>query len=222
MIIIHGDFVEKSYPALDKYLPGASQLHYADTTPTQIRQFISNTDLFGHQPWIVIHGLLSAQKSQKKTAIIDLILDHPQSKVVLYEIKKIPVREIPKGNGVLVQEYQPHNHLFSFLDSVYPGNYIQSKSLLDKTLKHHEIDMVFYMLLRHIKKLVIYIDNPNKQKMAPFIAKKLGAQSRQFGLSTAVTFWNTLIDIDIHRKQGRLSTSFDESINLALLELSFH
>ncbi|GAI75303.1 unnamed protein product, partial [marine sediment metagenome] len=188
----------------------------------QVLQSLESSSLFGQEKLIVIEGLFSRIKSKEKDSIIKYLKKEKISPDLIFwerkEISGTTLRWLPKEWQY--QVFKTPTIIFKFLDSLRPGNQTQILGLLLNSIKKDSAEMVFYMLARRIRELIIASDiGKEGLKGAPWQIGKLMSQAKNFTLEQLTTVYGKLLEIDIDIKTGRSFMPLDWHLDLLIVDL---
>lgn len=136
--------------------------------------------------------------------------DKHEGSLLIYFNKSIPAiikRKLPKSTEY--EEFKLPQKLFSFLDTVYPGNAKRSVQILHDVLETNPVELVLAMLSRQLKDLYLL---KNGALNAPDWKKsKLNNQLNKFKENTLETLISNLSEADVKSKTGKgdLTTLLD-------------
>jgi hypothetical protein len=133
------------------------------------------------------------------------------------EVGKLAIKKFPKDLNE--EKFELPQELFKFLEIVYPGNFKQTISFLDRLTKDQPIELVFTMLARHIKDLYWVLADEQTLTYPSWRMGKLKSQGTKFGLEKLKNLISEFSNIDIQTKtsQANLRQSLDFTL-LANLE----
>lgn len=181
--------------------------------------------LFGSQRAIFIEGFLE-RKGKEFLEIASYLKSQQSSDIVLWEGKELskPTLSIfPKANVTL---FVLPKTLFSFLETIRPGNGKNLVSSFQKVLKQTEPELVFYMIVRQFRLLLALSDTVSKPRiideatrLAPWQKERLKRQALLFTQDKLKKIYDYLYKIDVSQKTGRTSLSLAQNIDIFLLDL---
>ena len=188
----------------------------------QVLQALESSSLFGQEKITIIEQLFSRPKSKEKEDIIKYLKKETISHdLVLWEKKEISgttTRWLPKEWNF--QSFKTPTIIFKFLDSIKPNNQKQMLTLLKQSIKKDSSEMVFYMLARRIRELIIGLDlGKEGLKGAPWQVGKLMHQAGNFSIEQLIKLYAKLLDIDIDIKTGRSFMPLDWHLDLLVVDL---
>lgn len=187
---------------------------------TTLKQSLEARSLFGQEKLVIIENLLS-QKQDKK---ILKYLKEVQLEVdlILWEKKEIGKTILsllcPPATPRL---FKPSQFLFKFLESVKPGNHKIMLYLLTESLKNEEPELIFYMLVRQFRNLLLIKDLGRKgvSEMADWQKSRLEGQAKNFELSKLISIYKQLLQIDYQQKTGQNVFNLVKTLELFLVNL---
>lgn len=185
------------------------------TNLTEVKQACESKSLFGEKRLIVVENFFNQLRSKQKNEIQSYFKNlTTEVDIIFWEKKAITsaqLRQIPANTKVLFFKVEPI--IFKFLDSLFPGNLKRSLNLLKQCYQKDSPEMIFYMLCRQIRLLILARDLGKKglTPMPFWMQNKFLSQSRRFSLDKLLGLHRHLLKIDFEQKTGR-----------AIMSLSFH
>lgn len=189
---------------------------------SQILQALESSSLFGQEKLIIIEQLFSRPKSKEKEEIIKYLKKEKISPHLIFwekkEISGTTTRWLPKDWQY--QIFKTPVSIFKFLDSIKPNNQKEVLTYLHQSIRKDSPEMVFYMLARRIKELIIALDlGKEGLKGAPWQIGKLMHQAGNFSLEQLKSIYAKLLDIDIDIKTGRSFMPLDWHLDLLMINI---
>ncbi len=119
------------------------------------------------------------------------------------------LKKLPKTTNI--EKFDIPVLLFKFLDSFFPGNSINSISVLHELLKTEPIELVFALLARHVRDLYWALEVSDSLPYPSWRSQKLKSQAAKFGKLKLTKIIKLLVNADIESKtsQSLLSQSLD-------------
>lgn len=187
---------------------------------TQITQALESNSIFGQKRLVVIENLLSAARSAEKEKNLNYLKQTSPENLILWEGKKIDGRILAhfKAKAIL---YDLAPIIFRFLDSLAPGNQRNSIWLLHQCLAKDPPELVFYMLGRQIKSLILAADLGLRglSGMPEWKKSKIISQAKKFGLDKLLKLYRVLLNIEYQQKTGQTPFSLTSQLDLFLATL---
>ena len=197
----------------------------------QVLQALESSSLFGQEKLVIIEDLFNRPKSKEKEAIIKYLKKETiVPDLIFWEKKEISgttTRWFPKDWQY--QIFKTPVSIFKFLDSIKPSNQKEMLTFLKESIKKDSPEMVFYMLARRIRELVIALDLGKRGlKGAPWQIGKLISQAGNFtqhqedagqALGQLKSIYAKLLDIDIDIKTGRSFMPLDWHLDLLIADI---
>ncbi len=185
-----------------------------------LRQALEPSSLLGGSSLIVIENLFSGRLSKEKQKIIDYLKKALPQNLIVWEGKKVDGRMLSfLKTGVLKFDLTPL--IFHFLDSFFPGNTKNSLTLLHQCLEQEPPEIVFFMLARQIKQLILAADLGQKglKQMDNWRAEKLIRQAQKFTLIKLMKIYRQLLKMEVLQKTGRIPFSLSYQLDLLVASL---
>lgn len=226
ILVFHGDNAKESRLLLQKEVStsreAGHEIRELDGTKILVKDLgstLSTASLFS-QETLVIENLLSRLRSKEKDLCLDLLAKYTGEKqLLLWDKKSVTKAVLTKlGKNVKVSESKSPQLLFTFLDSVLPGNTKRALTLLHELSRTTEDILIFTMLARHIGSLIM-VDSGTNLKFAPWQIGKLKSQAKAWGSSSLVAFHDALINLDYQIKTGATKQSYLDHLDILLLSL---
>lgn len=167
-------------------------------TLADIKEALASDTLLGGNRMVVIENLLGGQKSAEKTKISSYLKTGKyDSALLIWEDKEIKgMASFPNAE---VNCFRLHPVIFHFLESLRTGNSQETLKLLGTLKTEADAEMVFYMLIRQFRLLIMAKDEA-LETMPPWQRQKLLGQSRHFTHEKLVKIYRELLDIDFKQK----------------------
>ncbi|RJQ37868.1 hypothetical protein C4559_03015 [Candidatus Microgenomates bacterium] len=225
--LIHGDDAASSRKYLneekqksnDSSAFGGEKLTLSDLT-----QVIEGGGLFSDEKNIFIEDFLKRKPGTEFNEIIALVEKNSKSiNIYFWESKELTKKQTSLFKSPKIMLFKFPQYVFSLMDSIKPGN---GKNLLAMLYQNKNIDieLIFYMLIRQIRLLLVLSDNSNEQidevkRMAPWQKSKLQKQSSFFSVDELKNIYKKLYEIDLAQKTGNLNLSLEQTIDILLLDI---
>ena len=183
-------------------------------TLADIKGSLSSNTLLGGNRLVVIENLLGGQKSAEKAKVISYLKeDKYDSDLLIWEDKEI------KGMATFLKAevicFRVDQIIFQFLESLRPGNSQETLQLLGTLKTQGDAEMIFYMLIRQFRFLVMAKDNA-LDSMPTWQKQKFLSQSRNFSQENLQKIYRDLLDIDFKQKTSGDPYSLDSRLDLLM------
>jgi DNA polymerase III delta subunit len=227
--VIHGDnikasrelFFTKKQNEKDSVL-----LNGPTTNITDLAQALHGKELFADANVVFIEELFSKKKKGKDLEqLTSYVKDNStDSQVILWESKSLTKREIDSLGNVTEKKFDFPKEIFTFLDSIKPGNSKAAIQFFHKTIEIEEPEFALFMIIRHIR-ILLGLNAPEGheidevKRLAPWQIKKLETQAKLFGNELLINFYQKLFVIEKNMKTGKLSLSLESHIDFLLSSL---
>ncbi len=187
--------------------------------PRDLDTSLATASLFS-QETIVIEGLLSRVKSRDKDTCIQLLADYEGDKnIFLWDKKEITKPNLAKlATKAKISLSKAPTALFTFMESIEPGNAQRALSLMHEVVSGTEDIIVFTMLARQISYLII-IKTATSPKFSPWQIDKLRVQASKWSDKQLNNFISELLKIDFAIKSGATKLSYTDHLDILLLNL---
>lgn len=223
---LHGENIVKSRQALMEIINQSREngleveiLNGQQLTLDQLRPALSSGSLFGSGKLVVVENLFSSPSSKRKEKLIEYLkkakLDQD---LVLWEGKEIKGK-LPVNFSAF--PFKLPAIIFNFLDSLKPGNQLESLRLLEDVKVSDEEEMIFYLLVRQIRYLVLAKDLGEKglNELQSWQKNKFLSQAESFSLAQLISINQKLLEIDHQQKTSQSPLSFASSLDLLVASI---
>jgi len=224
MLILHGENKERSRAILNgkiKQFEGeVIKLEGEKINLTDLKQATESRSIFGKEKLIVIFNLFSRPPGKEKQKLIEYCRKENPRNLIIWEGKKVDGRILSHFASAQIEQFNLPPIIFRFLDSLSPTSKKPSLILLHQCLTQETPEIVFYMLCRHIKDLIIAADlgKEGLNEYPSWKKEKLVRQAKKFSLKKLIDLYQKLLEIDYQQKTG--NTSFSLVFRLDLLVTS--
>lgn len=190
---------------------------------TEIKQACEAKSLFGAGRLVIIERFYARPRSHEKTVINRYFQNLPASiDLIFWEEKQLTpsqLKILPQQVKIYLFKIQPV--IFKFVDSFYPGNPRTSLNLLGQCLRVEAAEMIFYMLCRQVRLLILAKDSGKKGLTGlPFwMQNKFLRQSRRFSLEQLLAIHQKLLITDYEQKTGLSLMPLDFQLDLLVASL---
>lgn len=179
---------------------------------------LATASLFSQES-LVIENLLSRLRSKEKDACLALLANYTGDKnIYLWDKKEITKPNLSKLPKAKVSLSKAPTALFTFLESIEPGNAEVALKLLHDVIQSTEDIIVFTMLSRQLSYLIT-IKSATSPKFAPWQLGKLRSQASKWTDKQLEHFLAELLKIDFAVKTGATKLSYADHLDLLLLNL---
>lgn len=223
---LHGENIVKSRLALMEIINQSREnglevetLNGQQLTFDQLRPALSSGSLFGTGKLVVVENLFSSPKSKRKENLIDFLKKAKlDQELVLWEGKEIKGK-LPANFSVL--PFKLPAIIFNFLDSLKPGNQRESLRLLEEVKIKEDEEMIFYLLLRQVRFLLLAKDlgENGLNELQSWQKRKFLSQAESFSLEQLKRINQELLKIDYQQKTSQSPLSLASSLDLLVASI---
>lgn len=188
-------------------------------SPKDLETALASASLFS-QTSLVIENLGSRPLSGDKKKAIALVAEYSGEKnILLWEKKELTKTQVSAfGKGVIAKSSKTPAVIFTFLDSLKPGNTRGALTLLHETAKSAEEGFIFIMMSRHMADLLV-AKSGDSSKLIPFKRSRLISQASAFPAGILKDIHTQLLEIDRAVKTGKTKLSYLDHLDLLLVSL---
>lgn len=229
LTVIHGDDINSSrnfFLSVKIKYADAPSLEGDKLTLTDIAQVFASNGLFTMSRTVFIEQLLAKRKKSKELAEIIRSLKQFSSSHEIYlwegkEVEKSTLQEFSKDE---IRQFKLPQTLFTLLDNLKPKNGKQLLSLFHQTTTTTEVEMVFFMLVRHIRVLIALKHREDTsidevKRLAPWQITKLQKQAGLFKNEELLLLYERLFAIEVTQKTGTLRSPLIYTIDFLLVSI---
>jgi len=188
VIILHGDYLTKSYTRLTKFIEIAKSRGWEivedviETTPS----------LFDHERLFVFRGYQKLSKDDIKN------LSKFPGTLVIYQEGVIPalfLKNLPKDTKI--ERYDLPKLIWNFLDN-------PNVKMLHQVIKHEPVEFVFAILAKRFRDLYWVATDPKTLPYQDWQISRLKKQAEKYTTRRVVQIINELSKIDIDAKTSKV------------------
>lgn len=225
LTIIHGENHFSSRQTLDQIKKSQSgeNLEIIDASSLSLTKFIQMVEggsLFGEGKVIIIENLLSQKIKENGQIFKYLRKMPPEVNCTLWEpkeISKTTLANFPKAKILL---FKLEKQIFNFLESLKPGNSGKSLALFHLALKSDEPEMIFFMIVRQVRRLLlIKTQSSFLDSISPWQEKKIRFQAESFTVNQLEKAYHDLLSIDYSIKSGQSAMDLTGRLDMFLITL---
>lgn len=206
IVILHGDYSIKSYGRLQTFIKEARKRDWSvknvGDKSNNISEALSSQELFGKKRFLVIEDYdLMRQKDIK---YINKHKDELDLTLIIYKNKNLSKTKINKIKNVdKVEVFELPKLIWSFFDSIYPGNTRDIIKLFHEIIKKDPPEFIFAMISRHFRDLYWSTLEGSEKEFPSWRYQKLRNQAKKFDKDKLKKFINNLAKIDIKVKTSK-------------------
>lgn len=188
---------------------------------TELTQALESQSLFDQSRLVLVENLFGRRPSQEKETILNYLKKNQPQNLLIWEGKKIDGRVLTAFLKARIQRFDLTPFIFQLVDSLTPNQPKKSLNLLKLCLKQDSGEMVFYMLARQVKLLLIAKDlgTEGLKRMASWQQNKLLNQAKNFTFPQLLKLHQSLLKIDYQQKTGRTPFSLASQLDLLIASL---
>lgn len=225
--LLHGDNIAASRNALYLYKSNAvspTSLRGGEFTLTDLVQIFEGGQLFSESKNIFIDDFFGRiKKGPELQAYAEyLSIQANQHTIVIWESKVLTKTQLALFKSTSTELFKLPTTLFTFLDSIKPSAAKSILPLAQKAASDAGEEMVYAMLIRHIRLLLAILANAEieeAKRLAPWQKIKLQKQASLFSEKQLLSLFEKLLLIDKERKTGNNAQSLSASIDFFLLQI---
>lgn len=225
MLIFHGQNTvisrKKLLEKIENFPGEIVRLEGGKLTLTELKQALESSSLFGQERLTVIENLFSRRPGKFKEEILKYLKESKPINLLIWEGKNIDGRTLKPFGLSNCLKFTISPLIFKFLDSFNPENKKMSLILLRQCLKDTPAELVFFMLSRHVRYLVIAADAGGKGliEFPSWRKQKYIFQAKKFGLKKLISLYHELLVIDFQQKTSKGPLTLSAQLDLLIANL---
>lgn len=123
-------------------------------------------------------------------------------------------RELKFSKTGKIKEFKPDQNIFKLLDLIYPGNLNMFISRLNSLSRIADENFIFFMLLRHIRNMILINEDKLPPRMQSWQIYKFKKQLKYWKRENLVNFYQALFKIEMASKTSTSPFSIKESLEI--------
>lgn len=221
LTLLHGDDIVSSRKVLEEIKLGHTEgealvLDGRRVSLSDLKQALESLPMLGSSRLVILEHFFSSRPSKEMFSY--LASGEFSSDLIIWEGKQISKEAIKKFRSrIKVRLFKTPAIVFQFLDQISPKNKKGSLLTLQKTLKSSPQGLVFYLLVQHIRKLLLIKSGQVPQGIQAWKLRKFQSQAKLFTLNSLRKLYQKLLLVDIAQKRGE--ERFDLAGELEMLVL---
>ncbi len=222
--ILHGEDIVKSRKRLTEIIEEANrekkEIIYFEgekVSLEEIRSALESNSLFEKSRLVVI------ENPKNKPEIFDYLKNYSmrekeESDLILWISEEVDEKILPNAER---EFFKPSSLIFSFLDSLFPGNFQKSLKILSQLKESEEPEMIFNMLIRQFRFLILARDlgEAGLPNQPHWRKQKFLNQAKKFTLEKLFAIYQMLLEIDFSQKTSTNPYSLPSYLDLLVLEI---
>jgi len=223
--VFSGEDIISSRKAFLEHLDGLKNEDYEtvkingkDATEETLILHSSPNSLFGPKKLLAIDNLLSGKKFKENEKILKMLFSL-QCIIVIWENKDFTKADQLKYPDFTFKNFKLPQVLFTFLDSIVPGDTKNNLRLFEETIESIDPSYLFLMLIRQVRLLILASDKNDILKLAPWQKGKLQKQAHFFTLEKLKEIDQKLLRIDFAQKTSQTPFPLEHQLELLLTEI---
>ncbi len=194
-------------------------------TAPELELTLTAQELFESNRVIIIDAVHSLPVGKRRSGLIARLSEFRSqtTQLILVESKMLTPTQLKVFGQAKVLTCKLPKTVFAWLDGLgLSSDQTKQLTLLNQAIHDASPEQVFYLLIRHIRLLVIVADGGadqlSNQELPAFARSKMLAQARRIGLDQLVRLYQKLLEIDLGVKTGRSLLTLDQQLQQLVLE----
>jgi len=224
--VFHGDSLVMSRKAFLEALEAAKNerkevvhLEGKNLTVNGLTVALESKSLFKDDKSIFIESLLSLTKSKEKEKLLEILQKNNHLEIYLWEPREIPKTLVDQYVDFHLQIFKLPAIIFKFLESLRPNNTQNLLDLFHQALAQDEPEMIFALLIRQIRLLILALEGEKYLTGAPWQKSRLLIQAKYFSKEKLKELFQKLLLIDYQQKTSQTPFDLSSSLDLFLTEI---
>lgn len=226
--LLHGDHLEISRRRLNELKVAVSgrelrQLDGRILDETALVQAVTSDSLFSGQITVIIENLFG--RLGRKTKLIEklaqtIVSASGQTDIIIWEDREVGTTVVKNlGPKAKIEVFKFPVVIFQFLDSLKPGGFKQSLDLFTQVLESDPPELVFVMLVKRVRQLVMLADGVKPADLQSWQAGRLTTQARAFNIEKLLALHKGLLSLEYKYKTGATPFNLQELIDQWIMEI---
>jgi len=227
ILLLHGDNLVSSRDNLKELVDQAKgkgqeliRLNGLIVKPEDLIQALDSASLFMQTRVVVIEELFSRPKSFEREQIFKFLKNLSANVELIFwekkELGKLVLNDLPQGTQIKL--FKTPVLVFKFLDQLSPQTKNKALELYHQLLKQTPVELVFYMICRQIRLLLLAGDR-QMTSGPPWMIGKFSKQASLFSKDKLLTIYRELFRIEKSIKTGKTQMPLDWHLDLLILSL---
>ena len=218
---IHGENIVRSRQVLTEIIEKSREKEekVESLNGPQQQTPLGSSSLFEEGKLVVIENLYSSPKSKRREELIDFIKKNDfENDLILWERKEIRRKMSVKFK---VEIFKLSTAVFKFLESLKPGNQTESLRLLSEIKRKESGEMIFYLLVRQVRFLLLAKDLGEKglKELQSWQKRRFISQAKHFTFDQLKKLHQHLLEIDFKQKTSGSPFSLTSELDLLVASL---
>ncbi|MBN1168395.1 hypothetical protein JXA63_00740 [Candidatus Woesebacteria bacterium] len=202
IILVHGDNLQKSYERLGKFIDSAKKREWVVerfNANDKIQDILVSQSLFGEKKLFILEDAEKLDKNKLKW--MKGFLDDIEGTLVIYSGKTLTktfINSLPKIDKI--ENFELPKIIWSFLDSLYPGNSTNSLKMFNKLIETDAPEFIFTLIVRQVRDMYYLKIAPESIDYPSWRKNKLTAQMRKYKDGQLERFLKKLAEADMKTK----------------------
>lgn len=227
MTIIHGEDTANSRQFLNTQIDSFKKqgldivrLEASSLDVPTLEQNLNSSSLFGADKAVIIFGFFKLTASKNRDKLKQILVKNQDKLIIFYEEKAVNANSLKVFDKAMIRLFKPNPIIFKFLESITPNNQKQIITLLKQLEDSGEAsELIFAMLVRQIRMLLVAIDAPEELKTAPWQKQRLISQAKSLGFEKIISLHTKLYEIDKSVKTGKTSLELKQQLFNLLIQI---
>lgn len=193
-------------------------------TTADLIQATQSTSLFGADRLVIVENLFSRRLAKKPLELKEfagfLATLNLKTNIVFWEEKELGKRVLdlfpPKSDRAL---FRPDRALFTFVEALRSGQTKQLLGLFRQSLEKDVPEVLFALLVRQFRLLIMAKDNVVLSDLAPWQVRKFTIQATYFTMPDLLRIYKHLLEIDVKIKSGNTPFSLTDELKILVAKI---
>ncbi len=228
--ILHGENTGQSRLRLNALRSDAldTEVRFVDGQTADTHEVIeafASGSLYYDRIFVICENFLIRHKAkvQDLRVLYESIEGNQQNAdIIFWEKKDVQPSVLNIFRSFRIEHFPYPKTLFEFLDHLSPSHTVRLLKLYHDTLRSTAPEVVFALMVRRVRELLMVKDNTVPPKISSWQVKKLQEQSKLFSRKELIEWYKELFAIDRAIKTSTTPLSLSEHIESSVCTLGLH
>lgn len=206
LILLHGDHEVRSRDRLFKFIQVAKKRGWevikTSETDSDVAEILASNSLFGSDMLVVSEDI--KEFTDKITKWIEKKRDKIDTNLVIYHkgtLGKRAIKKLPKPDKV--EEFELPKEIWSFVDSLFPGNARNSLKLFESVIQNEPPEFIFAVVAKQFRDMFWAKKDPSGIPYPGWRKGKIRSQANKYSEQQLLKLFLDLAEIDIKTKTSK-------------------
>lgn len=181
-------------------------------------------ELFETERLVIIEGVHGLPVGKRRSSLISRLAEFQSlaTQLIMAENKVLTPTQLKVFSQAKLISCKLPKTVFTWLDRLGSSNEPEKQlELLNQAVHDASAEQVFYLLIRHIRTLIIVADGGMNEmtnsELPAFTRNKVLAQARKIGFDRLTEIYKKLVEIDVNLKTGQSLLTMEQHLQQLVL-----